>query len=78
MAPGAEPPREEACPICHRAVSAGDELEWVPVCPIVYPCIEGIRCHSTCLAEERERTRLLRREDLRPTFLRLGHRRDAT
>lgn len=60
----------EACPICHRVVRAGEASEWVPVCPLVYPETEGLRCHAECLAEERERTRLLRREDLAPTFLR--------
>lgn len=60
----------EACPICHRLVEGGEAFEWVPVCPLVYPDTEGLRCHSGCLEEERERTRLLRREDLQPTFLR--------
>ena len=59
----------EACPICHVAVAVGAPSEWVPVCPLVYPKIKGLRCHESCLAEERERTRLLRREDLRPKFL---------
>lgn len=58
------------CPICHRSIGAADDSEWVPVCPLVYPEIEGLRCHSRCLAEERERNRFLRPEDLRPTFLR--------
>jgi hypothetical protein len=35
----------------------------------VYPEIEGLRCHDRCLAEERERNRVLRREDLKPAFL---------
>jgi len=60
----------EACPVCHRPVSPGDALEWVPVCPLVYPEVEGLRCHSTCLAKERERNRFLREEDLRPAPLR--------
>ena len=58
----------EACPICHVAVPDDEPSEWVPVCPLVYPEIEGLRCHATCLAEERERTRVLRREDLRPAL----------
>jgi hypothetical protein len=62
----------EACPICHAVVADGEPDEWVPVCPLVYPDTEGLRCHETCLAEERERNRVLRREDLRPT--RLGRR----
>jgi hypothetical protein len=62
----------EACPICHVPVADDEPSEWVPVCPLVYPEIEGLRCHVSCLAEERERNRLLRREDLKPTFL--GHR----
>lgn len=60
----------EACPICHRLVADGQPSEWVPVCPLVYPEIEGLRCHANCLAEERERNRMLRPEDLKPTFLR--------
>lgn len=59
----------EGCPICHRAVASDEPFEWVPVCPLVYPEVEGLRCHQSCLAEERERTRKLRREDLRPTLL---------
>ncbi len=59
----------EACPICHRVLVDGEPYEWVPVCPLEYPEIEGLRCHDRCLAEERERNRVLRREDLRPTFL---------
>lgn len=59
----------EACPICHAAVADGEPGEWVPVCPLVYPDTEGLRCHETCLARERERNRVLRREDLRPTFV---------
>ena len=68
-APGA---RGEAWPICHLMVRADDPFEWVPVCPLVYPDTEGLRCHASCLAEERERTRLLRRADLAPSFLRFG------
>lgn len=60
---------EEACPICHAAVTDGEPSEWVPVCPLVYPDTEGLRCHETCLAEARELNRVLRREDLRPTLL---------
>jgi hypothetical protein len=60
----------EACPICHRVVGSDEPWEWVPVCPIVYPEIEGLRCHESCLSRERERNRVLRREDLSPTFLR--------
>ncbi len=60
----------EACPICHAVVAGGELAEWVPVCPVVYPEIDGLRCHASCLAEERERSRVLWREDLRPTFLR--------
>lgn len=60
----------EACPICHAVVAGGERAEWVPVCPVVYPEIDGLRCHASCLAKERERSRVLRREDLRPTFLR--------
>ena len=63
-------PGLEACPICHRTVHAGEAFEWIPVCPLVYPLTEGLRCHAACLAEERELTRMLRREDLRPTFVR--------
>jgi len=59
----------EACPICHLRVVDGEPAEWVPVCPLVYPGIRGLRCHEMCLAEERERNRVLRREDLKPTFL---------
>lgn len=59
----------EGCPICHRAVATDEAFEWVPVCPLVYPDTEGLRCHETCLARERERNRLLRREDLRPAVL---------
>lgn len=61
---------QDHCPICHRSIGAAEAIEWVPVCPLVYPEIEGLRCHSRCLAEERERNRFLRPEDLRPTFLR--------
>lgn len=50
-------------------VADGQPSEWVPVCPLVYPEVEGLRCHANCLAEERERNRVLRREDLKPTFL---------
>jgi hypothetical protein len=60
----------EGCPICHQPVRQGEALEWVPVCPLVYPGIEGLRCHRHCLEEERERNRVLRREQLAPTFLR--------
>ena len=63
-------PTGEACPICHREVSADEAFEWAPVCPLVYPEVEGLRCHAECLAAERERTRFLSREDLTPTFLR--------
>ena len=59
----------EACPICHAAIASGDPVEFVPVCPIVYADVQGLRCHRTCLEAERERTRKLRREDLRPTLL---------
>jgi hypothetical protein len=61
---------QDACPICHEEIAAGDPVETVPVCPLVYPQIDGLVCHSRCLAEERERNRFLRREDLAPTFLR--------
>jgi hypothetical protein len=60
----------EFCPICHRPIEAEDACESVPVCPLVYPDVEGLRCHSSCLEQERERNRFLRPEDLRPTFLR--------
>jgi hypothetical protein len=60
----------EACPICHTPVVHGDAVELVPVCPLVYPAVQGLVCHSSCLREERERTRVLRREDLEPTLLR--------
>jgi hypothetical protein len=50
-------------------VATDEAFEWVPVCPLVYPDTEGLRCHETCLARERERNRLLRREDLRPAVL---------
>lgn len=69
-------PRGEACPLCHRMVLAGEAFEWAPVCPVVYPDIEGLRCHADCLDEARERTRLLRREDLKPTFLRVRSKGD--
>ena len=59
----------EACPICHLRVVDGEPAEWVPVCPLLYPGIRGLRCHEMCLGEERERNRVLRREDLHPTFL---------
>ena len=45
-------------------------MERVPVCPLVYPGIDGLMCHERCLAAERERNRVLRREELTPTFLR--------
>jgi len=61
MTGSADARNREACPICHSVVG--------PVCPLVYPETEGLRCHVRCLAEERERNRVLRREDLRPTFL---------
>jgi hypothetical protein len=64
--------RSEACPICHRAVLGGEATEWVPVCPLVYPEIEGLMCHERCLAGERERHRVLRPEDFRPTLLGRG------
>jgi len=64
--------RAEACPICHAAVADREPFEWVPVCPLVYPETEGLRCHARCLAEERERNRVLRREDFRPTLLGRG------
>ena len=60
----------EACPICHQMVGSDEPGEWVPVCPIVYPEVEGLRCHVSCLSRERERNRVLRREDLSPMFLR--------
>ncbi len=59
----------EACPICHEVVAENEPAEWVPVCPLVYPDVGGLQCHETCLARERERNRVLRREDLRPTVL---------
>lgn len=62
----------EACPICHERVAPQADAEWVPVCPLVYPETEGLRCHAACLAEARESNRVLRREDLRPTLLRCG------
>jgi hypothetical protein len=58
----------EACPVCHTTVMPGELFEWVPVCPLVYPQIQGLRCHETCLAEERERNRRLRPDDLRPAL----------
>lgn len=61
---------EEHCPICHRPIGPAEHAEWVPVCPLVYPEIEGLRCHASCLAEERERNRFLRPDDLKPTLLR--------
>lgn len=70
MAPTRDERSAEACPICHMLVVEGQPAEWVPVCPIVYPEVEGLRCHANCLAEERERNRVLRRADLKPTFLR--------
>lgn len=63
-------PEAEGCPICHRPVRPGDASEWVPVCPLVYPETEGLRCHADCLAAEKQRNRFLNRDDLRPTFLR--------
>ena len=60
----------EGCPICHRPVRSSDLREWVPVCPLVYPESEGLLCHEDCLAAERQRNRFLRRDDLRPEFLR--------
>ena len=63
-------PKTEGCPICHRPVRSSDTSEWVPVCPLVYPDTEGLRCHEDCLAAERQRNRFLRRDDLRPEFLR--------
>jgi len=59
----------ESCPICHRAIDPGDSAEWVPVCPILYAEVRGLRCNPACLAAERERNRLLRPEDLRPAFV---------
>ena len=70
MAASAGALRTEGCPICHRVVRSEEASEWVPVCPLLYPETEGLRCHADCLARERERTRVLRREDLKPTFLR--------
>jgi hypothetical protein len=70
MAQAARPRLDEACPICHRVVREGEPSEWVPVCPLVYPEIQGLLCHERCLGRERERTRLLRRTDLRPGFTR--------
>lgn len=70
MAPTRNERSAEACPICHMVVAEGQAFEWVPVCPLVYPEVEGLRCHANCLAEERERNRVLLREDLKPTFLR--------
>jgi hypothetical protein len=61
--------RAEGCPICHRAVLDGEAMEWVPVCPLAYPEVEGLMCHERCLAAERERNRVLRRDELRPTLL---------
>ena len=63
-------PKAEGCPICHRPVRSSDTSEWVPVCPLVYPETEGLACHADCLAAERQRNRFLRRDDLRPEFLR--------
>ena len=60
----------ESCPICHRPIGPGEPGEWVPVCPITYPEVEGLRCHARCLAAERERNRFLRPEDLQPARLR--------
>jgi hypothetical protein len=60
----------EACPICHRSIGTEETAEWVPVCPVVYPEVAGLQCHESCLSDERERNRFLRRDDLRPTFLR--------
>ncbi len=70
MAASAGAVRTEGCPICHRVVRGDEASEWVPVCPLLYPDTEGLRCHADCLSLERERTRVLRREDLEPTFLR--------
>lgn len=70
MATASGAPTGEACPICHREVKADEAFEWAPVCPLIYPEVEGLRCHAECLAAERERNRFLRREDLAPTFLR--------
>lgn len=67
--PGAEQ-KSEGCPICHRPVSLDQAGEWVPVCPLVYPDVQGLRCHRDCLVEERQRNRFLRPEDLRPALLR--------
>lgn len=64
------PRNREACPICHREVVNGEAPEWAPVCPLLYPEVEGLLCHARCLDAERERNRVLRREDLQPTFLR--------
>jgi hypothetical protein len=69
MTGSADARNREACPICHTVVGEGEPYEYVPVCPLVYPEIEGLRCHDRCLAEERERNRVLRREDLQPAFL---------
>jgi len=33
----------EACPICHAVVAEDEPAEWVPVCPLVYPDVEGLR-----------------------------------
>lgn len=63
-------PKAEGCPICYQPVCPGDASEWVPVCPLVYPYTEGLRCHEGCLAVERQRNRFINRDDLRPTFLR--------
>lgn len=62
--------RPEGCPICHRTVSPGQDAEWVAVCPLLYPEVKGLRCHQACLEQQRERTRFLQRDDLRPAFLR--------
>lgn len=69
-------PKSEGCPICHRPVGSDEASEWVPVCPLVYPKVEGLRCHQDCLAEERQRNRFLRRDDLRPGLLRRRSRSD--
>jgi len=63
-------PKAEGCPICHRPVRSSDISEWVPVCPLVYPGTEGLLGPEDCLAAERQRNRFLRRDDLRPEFLR--------
>ena len=64
-------PKAEGCPICHRPVRPGDASEWVPVCPLVYPETEGLRCHEDCLAERKGNAiASCNRDDLRPTFLR--------